>query len=127
MLPPDDLEHLKSLDLEFDVSSEGGMTCVVINDFPLPAGYSEPKTELLLRLPPGFPDLPPDMWWMWPGVTYADGQVPQATEVREVHLGKEWQRWSRHFGEAQWRPGRDSLQSFLRLIRTDLENGVRSK
>jgi hypothetical protein len=81
--------------------------------------------DLLLRLPQGFPDVPPDMWWMTPAVTYAaTGAEPPLANVREQYLGREWQRWSRHLSDGQWRPGRDSLRTFLRIIRTDLESGV---
>lgn len=101
---------------------EGQMISVIIYGYPLPAGYSPSTVDLLLRLPHGFPDAAPDMFWADPAVTYANGAVPPATNVREVHHARTWQRWSRHLAVA-WRPGIDNLQTYLRLIRTDLENG----
>ncbi len=65
--------------------------------------------------------MPPDMWWFSPAIRLADGRTVQATEVIERHLGKDWQRWSRHFNAGQWRSGIDSLESFLALIRRELE------
>jgi len=125
VLPPDETEHLDSLGLEYELQPEAGMICVVIRGYVLPAGYEPGVVDLLLRLPQGFPDVPPDMWWMSPPVVMAATamQLPQ-TELRETHLGREWQRWSRHLAPGQWRPGRDSLQTFLRIIRTDVESGV---
>ena len=35
-----------------------------------------------------------------------------------------WQRWSRHFSHGQWRPGIDGLESYLALIRRDLERSL---
>ena len=44
----------------------------------------------------------------------------QAAEVAENHLGRAWQRWSRHFQPGQWRSGVDGLESYLALIRREL-------
>src|SRR5690242_8783834 len=82
---------------EFEVREEGGMTCLVIHDWPLPAGSDVRSTDLLVRLPPGYPDIAPDMWWFDPAVRRVDGQEIPATQVVEQHLGRSWQRWSRHF------------------------------
>lgn len=97
------------------------MTCVVIRGYVLPPGYDQAQSDLLLRLSAGFPDVPPDMWWFCPAVRLRDGRTVQATEVVEHHLGRHWQRWSRHFNPGQWRSGTDSLESFLALIRKELE------
>lgn len=123
MLAEGDRLHLESKGLRYDVLPEGQMISVIIYDFPLPPGYSESRVDLLMRLPAGFPDAPPDMFWVDPVVAYATGVAPQATEQRESHHGRTWQRWSRHLAVA-WRPGIDSLQTYVRLIRTDLEAGV---
>jgi hypothetical protein len=61
------------------------------------------------------------MWWFNPAIRLADGRAVAATEVMEQHLGRPWQRWSRHFNSGQWRSGIDSLESFLALIRKELE------
>lgn len=125
MLPPEEIQHLNDLGLEHEIQSEAGMICVVIREYRLPAGYRPDVVDLLLRLPQGFPDVPPDMWWTVPTVQFAaTGEQPPQTQLQETHLGRQWQRWSRHLTPGQWRPGRDSLQTFLRIIRTDLESGV---
>jgi hypothetical protein len=119
-----DRKFLEELGLRYTAQSESGMLCLVLHDFELPAGYVPSRVDLLVRLPPGFPDAAPDMWWMLPFVRLATGGTPPGTELHEAHLGRTWQRWSRHFSPGVWRAGTDSLQSFLRLIRTDLEKGV---
>ncbi len=104
--------------------SEANMTCIVFKDYQLPAGFDRDKSDLLLRLKPGYPDVPPDMWWFDPPVRRADGRPIQATEVIEHYLGRSWQRWSRHLPAGQWRSGVDGLESFIALLRKDLEKSV---
>jgi hypothetical protein len=54
----------------------------------------------------------------------ADGQNTPATEVIDKHLGRSWQRWSRHFVAGQWKSGIDGLESFMALVRRELEKSV---
>jgi hypothetical protein len=120
-LPQADVTCLAERGIEYSVSAEANMTCVLFSGYRLPAGYDRVASDLLLRLKPGFPDVPPDMWWFNPAIRLAGGRVVPATEVTERHLGRDWQRWSRHFNAGQWRSGIDSLESFLALIRRELE------
>jgi hypothetical protein len=103
------------------VSIEGGMICVFIPEFPLGKGFDRETADLLLRLATGYPDVAPDMWWFHPPVRRADGQEIPATQAYERHLGREWQRWSRHLQPGQWRSGIDSLESYIAIIRRELE------
>lgn len=120
-LPESDMTCLAERGVEYAIAAEANMTCVVIRGYVLPPGYDRAQSDLLLRLSPGFPDVPPDMWWFDPAIRLRDGRNVQATEVTEHHLGRTWQRWSRHFTPGQWRSGTDSLESFLALIRKELE------
>lgn len=122
MLPAHDMEFLKEVLPDASVSSEAGMVCVVIPAFPLPIGFDRPSADLLLRLSTGYPDVPPDMWWFEPAVNRTDGVTIPATEVRERHLNREWQRWSRHLQPGQWKSGIDSLESYVALVRKELES-----
>lgn len=119
-IPDPELESLKGDGLEYSIVPEGNMTCIIVQKFGLPPGYKKNEADLLLRLPPGFPDAPPDMWWFDPPVQRTDGKIIPATEVVESYVGRPWQRWSRHFQPGQWRPGIDCLESFLALIRKEL-------
>jgi hypothetical protein len=121
MLPAADSQFLRERFSEHSVGSEAGMICITIPAYGLPSGYDRDKSDLLLRLNPGFPDVPPDMWWFAPTVRLANGTYAPATEHHEAHLGRQWQRWSRHLTNGQWRPGTDSLETFMALLRCDLE------
>jgi len=123
-LPTADVACLSERGTVYQVTTDANMTCVVIPGYRLPGGYDQPQSDLLLRLSPGYPDVPPDMWWFDPPIQLADGRIVRATEVREHHLGRLWQRWSRHFSQGQWQSGIDCLETFLALIRKELERAV---
>ena len=120
-LPESDQEYLRQRGWVHEVLTDANMTCVLVKGYELPYGYNLPAADLLLRLSPGYPDVAPDMWWFDPAITLADGRVIRATEVREIHLGRSWQRWSRHLQSGQWQSGIDGLESFHALIRRELE------
>jgi hypothetical protein len=124
LLPSDDTQYLTDRVVRHSVSAEANMTCVVLHDFPLPAGFDRTHSDLLLRIGAGYPDVAPDMWWLDPPVRRADGQAIPATDVIEHYLGRSWQRWSRHLTAGQWRSGVDGLESFLALVRRELERSV---
>lgn len=121
MLPPNDVDYLEARAPGHAVSNEAGMTCVLLPAFPLPDGLDCAHSDLLLRLSPGYPDVPPDMWWFNPPIRLRNGGEILATQVRERHLGRDWQRWSRHLSPGQWRSGVDSLESYLALVRRELD------
>lgn len=120
MLPAPDQQFLTERGIEHHVTTEGNMTCVVLPGFPLPPGLDRKNSDLLIRLNPGYPDVPPDMWWFDPPVQRADGNRIPATESIEMHVGRCWQRWSRHLVVGQWRSGVDGLESYIALLRKDL-------
>jgi hypothetical protein len=124
MLPPDDTKYLTERAVNHSVIPEANMTCVVFRDFSLPPGFNRTQADLLLRISPGYPDVPLDMWWFDPPIKRADGQVIPATEVIERHIGRSWQRWSRHLPAGLWRSGIDGLESFLALVRKELERSA---
>lgn len=124
MLPSNDTQYLSDRLVRHSVTPEANMTCVVLHDFPLPAGFDRTQSDLLLRISAGYPDVAPDMWWFDPPVRRADGQQIPATDAIEHHLGRSWQRWSRHLATGQWRSGVDGLESFLALVRRELERSV---
>ena len=114
MLRPDDRQYLDD-NFVWDAVVEAGMVCVTIDGYPLAAGLAPATTDLLVRLPPGFPDAGPDMFWCSDVVSRCDGIGIEAVQVMENHLGRTWQRWSRHIG-GQWRPGTDGLRSYMRYV-----------
>jgi hypothetical protein len=126
LLPPDDTKYLTERfgTGSYTLTSEASMTCLVFHDFRLPAGFDREKSDLLLRFSAGYPDVKPDMWWFDPPIRRTDSRLIPNTDVTEHYLGRSWQRWSRHLSDGQWRSGIDGLESFLALLRMELEKSV---
>lgn len=93
----------------------GGWVFVVISNYELPTGFVPNRVDLLVKLPPGFPDSPPDMFWVHPDVRAPNGAIPKATSPERL-LGKNWQRFSWHLAAGAWKPGVSELRDFLRSI-----------
>jgi hypothetical protein len=92
-----------------------GWSFLVIRDYVLPNGFSPDRVELLLKLPPTFPDAAPDMFWVHPAVKTPSGALPRATSGEQI-LGMEWQRFSWHLVPGAWKPGISTLRDYLRCI-----------
>jgi Prokaryotic E2 family E len=122
LLEEDEL-YLKEKEYDYEAIERGSELHLVIRKFPMPGAYAPQSVELLIRLPAGYPNAKPDMFWTTPRVSLANGQCPLAAEVNEVYGGTAWQRWSRHWN-AKWRPGVDGLETFLGSIRNELQKGI---
>ena len=122
-LRPADQDVLDHLGRPYAVGVEGGFVTVVVRDFPMPAGLEPATSDLLLLLPPGFPDAGPDMFWLDPPVQVAGGSAVPGTDGRGTYVGRVWQRWSRHIGNA-WRPGIDQLATYLAYVRRCLDQAA---
>lgn len=123
-LPRLDIEYLNERGIAHQITIEGGMICILLPSWQLPKGFDRDSSDLLIRLHPGYPDVQPDMWWFNPPVLLANGQGLPNTNAVEAYLGRQWQRWSRHFSNGQWQSGIDGLESYLALIRHSLERSV---
>jgi len=93
----------------------GGWQFLVISDFDLPRAFEPNRVELLVKLPPGFPDAAPDMFWVHPAVRTVAGGGPRSTSNERL-LGKNWQRFSWHLAAGAWKPGVSEFRDFLRCI-----------
>jgi hypothetical protein len=118
-LPPEDASFLERAGIENRTFEEAGTLNVELLNFPFPPGLNSERGSVLFRLAPSYPDTPPDMWWVIPHLN-AGGQAIPATEILEVHDGRTWQRWSRHLDAGTWKSGIDGLESYVRLLRTEL-------
>ncbi|HYD78943.1 MAG TPA: E2/UBC family protein [Paucimonas sp.] len=116
-------QQLNALQAEFPTArleQAGGSCYVVVPDFLLPEGFTPNRVSLLFILPNGFPMAAPDMFWVEPCVSLADGREPEGASQHEQHLGQTWQRFSWHYthGQAAWRIGHSSLTTHVQFCRT---------
>ncbi len=63
-LLPEDARYLVERNINHVVQEEAGMTCLVLQAWPLPPGLNQQRADILIRLAPGYPDVAPDMWWV---------------------------------------------------------------
>ena len=122
MLSDDDREALARRNHVFDVIDVAGWAHVTIHEYKLPEGFQPAVTNLLIKLPPGFPDAAPDMFWTLPHVTLTRTAAapPNADQLEPQSDGQVWQRFSRHL-QTPWRPGIDDLDSWLATIEWSLQ------
>lgn len=107
-------QELREEGFDVEIREEGGVPMLLIHEYPLPPGWSQATTDLLLQLPKAFPNGKPDMFWTETGVTLDDGSAPKKAEVTQTHLDKEWRRFSWH--PQSWTPATDNIWTFLEFI-----------
>ena len=88
---------------------------VILRDIALPAGYSVAKADILVKVPPLFPEARPDMFWVSPPIALATGAQPQATSIENIG-GRAWQRYSWHLQPHGWHAGTSRLRDFVRAV-----------
>ena len=115
-------KYLADKELSFCEPSDGGVAAIIIDPWQLPPGkYDHDQVALLLLLPDGYPDAAPDMFYVHPWIKLqGSADWPNAAAVSHPFLGRDWQRWSRHW--ADWRPGIDGIQTWLTKVRHALKN-----
>ncbi len=120
-LPEDEESYLAEKGYSWAVLPEGSDGCLVIKDLPVSESiFDHSATDLMIRIPSSYPNAPLDMFYVTPALKLkATNAYPQAAEHFEDHVGRNWQRFSRHLGD-KWRVGTDSVASFLSLIRREL-------
>lgn len=118
-LLPEDVQYLDATyPGRWSMTAEGnGKQGLLIEAFPLPAEYGAAAATLMVQIPSGYPGTNLDMFYFDPPLAKRAGAGIPCLEP-ERHFGRDWQRWSRH---PHWRPGEDTLVSYLEYIRNELE------
>lgn len=120
-LPEEDTEYLDTNCFQWETLSEGGNNWVIIDNYPVPAGYNFEKVKVALKIDSGYPVAQIDMVYFLPALIKLKG-APVNALTTQVIAGKTWQRWSRHrTGENPWRPGLDNVGTHLNMVTYWLE------
>ena len=120
VLPMRCRRYLEARGIAFHELDEGGMKALVLPSFGLPPGHFDAAAaDILILLPPGYPDAAPDMFHAIPWLRLSgSGAYPRCADQPVVFAGRNWQRWSRHSGE--WRPGADGIWTMLKRVEAAL-------
>jgi len=100
------------------VECEDSCQWVIIRDFALPQGWNFQKTNLMFEIPPGYPVVPPDNFYVDEGLKVKATNNPPVSYTEGVEkLGKKWGQFSWHI-EGEWQPHvnpekGDSLLTFV--------------
>ncbi|MBY5505337.1 hypothetical protein HFO81_07230 [Rhizobium leguminosarum] len=116
-----DESYLDGLGLQWETRNSDGHRWLIINDYPVPAGYTAMTTTLALMVPPTYPQSQIDMFYTYPPLQRASGAAIPATEAIQSIGGLPFQRWSRHRGSiVPWSPQRDNVVTHLALVESAL-------
>ena len=113
-LPEDDLEFLENLGLQWESIRDGSGQWLLLHEFPFPEGYIVDNGSVAVSITPGYPSAQLDMAYFHPALSRKDGQALRQTQVTLQIDGKQWQRWSRHYG---WVPGQHNLGNHILLVK----------
>lgn len=121
ILPASDRRYLEARGLLYDEIQDGNQAALVLRDFALPdMKFQVADANVLILLPPGYPDVPPDMFFTHPWLTFRGStRHPRSADQPLETQGRRWQRWSRH--SSHWRPGQDGIRTVVNRIRRAFE------
>jgi len=120
-LPSKDREYLEKREIAYEEVEDGGQKGVILNGYPLPSGILHVEVaDILVILPPDYPDVAPDMFFASPWLCLAGTKRhPSKADGSRDFAGRNWQQWSRHNDE--WRRGVDAIWTMLKRIDAALE------
>lgn len=123
-LPPEDRRYLVGKGIDFEEVSDGDIKGVIVRGYPLPVGrFDAESADILILLPSGYPDIPPDMFHTMPWVRMiASKQYPNKAATAVAFSGQQWQRWSRH--NKEWRAGIDGIHTMLKRVEHALRDAA---
>lgn len=119
-LPELDSEYLNLKGFKWELPQPGYL---LLREVPVSLDvFDHAFVDVLIRIPNGYPTAALDMFYVLPELKLrSTGGHPTAASAFEGHIGRNWQRFSRHLAAGAWKPGRDSIKSFLALVLSELQ------
>lgn len=124
-LLPKDVAFLDKCRYEWQTINDG-RRWLIINNLPLPDGYTQAICNLAVEIPQPYPAAELDMFYCHPPLTRINGTPIPQTEALQAIDGVNFQRWSRHRDSGQWSPQHDSVASHMGLVEESLLREVES-
>jgi hypothetical protein len=124
VLPLKCRRYLVERGMKFDEVEIGGQKAVILRGVSLPAGrFDSTAADILILLPAGYPDSPPDMFYALPWLRLASTRShPRAANHAYGFAGQNWQRWSRH--NDAWRSGVDGIWTMVKRVEAALQEAA---
>ena len=123
-LPRRDAAYLAENEIAYEERASGGHIGLVFTGVSLPQGVFDAETaDILILLPPGYPDTPPDMFYCNPWLRLSGLQrFPKCADYAHDFDGLSWQRWSRH--NNNWRAGKDGIWTMIKRVECALREAA---
>lgn len=77
--------------------------------------------DVLILIPTGYATTRLDSFYTVPQLALPGGGPPNCATTETTLFGRQWQFWSRHLADGEWRPGVDGLETYLQYIRRELK------
>jgi hypothetical protein len=119
-LPEEDEGYLGQKGYQWELVPVGEEGCLILRNFAVSEDlYDRATTDVMVRIPAQYNNAALDMFYCDPPLKLRSGAYPQAAEHFEEHVGRHWQRFSRHF-PTPWRAGVDGLPTLLTFVQREL-------
>jgi hypothetical protein len=109
-----EVEELRKEGLDIDLVERDGLVNLVLRSCAIPPSMNKDKSDILLRIPMGYPNARPDMFWTDEDLLLKDGRVPRSADSIEEIIDRRWRRFSWH--PQAWNPGRDNIRTYLEFV-----------
>jgi hypothetical protein len=110
----EEVDELKKAGYKVELEESEGVVNLIFENYSIPPLYNKTSTTLLLRLPISYPNGNPDMFWTDVDLETRNGKIPTKAESVEIHLSKQWRRFSWH--PQGWNPGTGNLCMYLEFV-----------
>lgn len=129
-LPEDDEEYLKEKGWKYELLSETmpdgtSRNGIHFPEFPFDGnlyraddGQRATHCAVLVLIPTGYATTRLDSFYTIPRLRRPDGGDPVNTSFPNSLFQRDWQFWSRHLEDADWRAGIDGIDTFILYIMT---------
>ena len=116
-----DERFLAGLGWRWETIIDGERRWLLIEDYPVPHGYTASTTLLALEIPLTYPGAQIDLFYTHPPLALTSGRAIDRTQVSANIEGRPFNGWSRHRGEqSKWNPATDNVSTHLALVESAL-------
>lgn len=120
-------------EVDVDADAEANFTHIIVRDYPVPAdAYNKEETDILIRVPAGYPEQAPDWVYVEGDFRLANDNLPRKAQTLDTNPNNDaliegWVGLSWHLNNlnsVQWKPYEHDLRWYLETIcRGRLEQG----